>query len=131
MKRLSFTLALTALISFAPMVGAEELKGVVILDTPEVITWQETPVGSDDRGRFARFLVDDHRFYQDSIGFRNRDFENWKVDSFNPSANMAMRHHTRGLARVFRDSDGVAVQTTAGRRVYVNTIAAPTSVIFY
>lgn len=116
MKRLSFALAVVALIGAMPAVNAQQLTGTVAVDEPGTSFWLKSPVGSDDRGRFLRFVTD-HRLHQDNMGLRNRDFENWSVDAFHGSASASMGTKTRGFAAAARASQ--TRHMTANRAIYI------------
>ncbi|MFN8654751.1 MAG: hypothetical protein U0105_00285 [Candidatus Obscuribacterales bacterium] len=120
MKRFSFALTLIALMGILPAANADSLKGPlegsVSEDGMSLNFWLNSPVGSDDRGRYLRFVTDD-RLHRDNVGLRNRDFENFSSDTFTASASANMGTKTRGIARAARESQ--THRTTANRAIYI------------
>lgn len=116
MKRFSFALTLIALMGILPAANADTLQGSISEDRPSLNFWLNSPVGSDDRGRYLRFVTD-HRLHEDNMALRNRDFENNSVDSFHGSASAAMGTKTRGVASFARESQ--TRRTTANRAIYI------------
>lgn len=106
MKRFSFALTLIALLGILPAAHADSLKGpfkgsVSADDGLSRDFWLNTPVGSDERGRFLRFVTDT-RLHRDNLGLRNRDFENFSSDTFVGTSSANMRTKTAGVARLAR-----------------------------
>lgn len=109
MKRLSFSLlAVVALLGVMPAANAQ-LEGSVSSMEPGTTFWVNSPIGSEDRGQFIRYVTDD-RLHADNINLRNRDFLTPSVAAMNGSGRSVMSNKTHGLA---------AKKMTAVKPIYV------------